>query len=91
MLELLGVFAFTITARKVGLYWRNGGVHWPTVIAQVTGMAAALMWINAAFAFPSYVGPISNNFPGLTRGDLSWALGMIVGAGVYWALAWHGV
>ena len=83
--------ALSLLSPRNGLYWRNGGVHWPAVIAQLAGMAAALMWINAAFAFPSYVGPISNHFPGLPRGDFSWALGMIVGAGVYWALAWHGV
>jgi len=70
-----------------GLYWRNGGIHWPAVIAQVVGMAAALMWINAAFDVPSYTGPISNHFPGLHGGDFSWALGIVVGAGFYWALA----
>jgi len=77
----------SLQSPRSGLYWRKGGVHWPAIIAQVTGMAAALMWINAAFAFPSYVGPISNHFPGLARGDFSWALGIVVGAGVYWALA----
>jgi len=50
-------------------------------------MVAALMWINAAFDFPSYTGPISNHFAGLHGGDFSWALGIVVGAGVYWALA----
>ncbi len=70
-----------------GLYWRNGGVHWPGVIAQVVGMVAALMWINAAFAEPPYTGPISNHFPGLAGGDFSWALGIVVGALVYWLLA----
>jgi NCS1 family nucleobase:cation symporter-1 len=70
-----------------GLYWRRGGIHWPGVIAQAVGMVAALMWINAAFDFPSYTGPISNHFPGLHGGDFSWALGIVVGAAVYWALA----
>ena len=50
-------------------------------------MVAALMWINAAFDFPSYTGPISSHFPGLHGGDFSWALGIVVGAGVYRALA----
>ncbi len=76
-----------LQARQGGLYWRNGGVHWPGVIAQVVGMVAALMWINAAFAQPPYTGPISNHFPGLAGGDFSWALGIVVGAGVYWLLA----
>ena len=74
-----------------GLYWRNGGIHWPAVIAQIAGMVAALMWINAAFAWPSYVGPLSNHFPGLAGGDFSWAIGIVAGAGVYWALARRGV
>jgi len=50
-------------------------------------MVAALMWINAEFAYPSYTGPISDHFPGLHGGDFSWAIGIVVGAGVYWALA----
>ena len=49
-------------------------------------MIGALMWINADFAVPSYVGPISNHFPGLAGGDFSWALGMVVASLVYWAL-----
>ena len=54
-------------------------------------MVAALMWINAAFAKPSYTGPISNHFPGLAGGDFSWAIGIVVGALLYWALAARGV
>ena len=77
----------SLQSARGGLYWRNAGVHWPAVIAQVVGMVAALMWINAAFDFPSYTGPISNHFPGLHGGDFSWALGIVVGACAYWALA----
>jgi len=77
----------SLQSARGGLYWRNGGIHWPAVIAQVVGMVAALMWINAAFDFPSYTGPISNHFPGLHGGDFSWALGIVVGAALYWALA----
>jgi len=77
----------SLQSARGGLYWRNGGIHWPAVIAQAVGMVAALMWINAAFDFPSYTGPISNHFPGLHGGDFSWALGIVVGVGVYWALA----
>ena len=79
--------ALSLRSERGGLYWRNGGIHWPAIIAQVLGMVAALMWIDADFAFPSYVGPISNHFPGLAGGDFSWAIGIAVGAGVYWALA----
>jgi purine-cytosine permease-like protein len=79
--------ALSLVRARGGLYWRNGGIHWPAVIAQVVGMVAALMWINAAFDVPAYTGPISNHFPGLAGGDFSWALGIVVGAGLYWALA----
>jgi purine-cytosine permease-like protein len=83
--------SLSLRSARGGLYWRNGGIHWPAVIAQVVGMVAALMWLNAAFAFPAYTGPISNHFPGLAGGDFSWAIGIIVGALVYWALAARGV
>ena len=36
---------------------------------------------------PPYTGPISNHFPGLVGGDFSWAIGIVVGALVYWVLA----
>ncbi len=81
----------SLAAKRGGLYWRNGGIHWPAIIAQVLGMVAALMWINAGFAVPSYIGPISNHFPGLQGGDLSWAIGIVVGGGVYYLLARRGV
>jgi NCS1 family nucleobase:cation symporter-1 len=79
--------SLSLRSARDGLYWRNGGIHWSAVIAQVVGMVAALMWINAAFAFPAYTGPISNHFPGLAGGDFSWAIGIVVGSLVYWALA----
>ena len=81
----------SLWSARDGLYWRNGGIHWPAVIAQVVGMVAALMWINAGTAYPAYTGPISNHFPGLVGGDFSWAIGMVVGALLYWALAARGV
>jgi len=74
-----------------GLYWRHGGFHWPALVAQAAGMVAALLWINAASDYPAYTGPISNHFPGLNGGDFSWALGIVVGGGVYWVLARRGV
>ncbi len=81
----------SLRSARDGLYWRNGGIHWPAVIAQVAGMVAALLWINAATAFPAYTGPISNHFPGLTGGDFSWAIGIAVGSLLYWALSARGV
>jgi len=79
--------ALSLRSARDGLYWRNGGIHWPAIVAQLLGMGAALMWINAEFAFPSYTGPLSNHFPGLHGGDFSWAIGIVVGALVYWVLA----
>jgi nucleobase:cation symporter-1, NCS1 family len=83
----------SLAASRGGLYWRHGGVHWPGVIAQVAGMVAAMMWINAESAPKAiaYTGPISNHFPGLAGGDFSWAIGIVVGALVYWVLAARGV
>src|SRR6516225_6799989 len=83
--------SLSLRSARDGLYWRNGGIHWPAVIAQLVGMVASLMWINAAFAKPSYVGLLSNHFPGLAGGDFSWAIGIIVGALVYWVLGARGV
>jgi NCS1 family nucleobase:cation symporter-1 len=76
--------ASALAAERGGLYWRSGGIHWPGVIAQVVGMVAAVMWIDGAYDYPSYVGPISSRLGG---SDFSWGLGLIVGALVYWLLA----
>jgi len=81
----------SLATPRGGLYWRNGGIHWPGVIAQALGMVAALMWINADFAVPSYVGPISNHVPGLQGSDFSWAVGILVGGVTYFLLARRGV
>jgi NCS1 nucleoside transporter family len=76
--------AASLAADRGGLYWRSGGIHWPAIIAQVAGMVAAMLWVDAAFDFPSYIGPISSRLGG---SDFSWGMGMIVGALVYWLLA----
>jgi nucleobase:cation symporter-1, NCS1 family len=83
--------SLSLRSARDGIYWRNGGIHWPAVIAQVVGMVAALMWINAGTAYPAYIGPISNHFPGLHGGDFSWAIGIAVGALAYWLLAGRSV
>jgi nucleobase:cation symporter-1, NCS1 family len=83
--------SLSLRSARDGLYWRSGGIHWPAVIAQVVGMVATLLWINASTAFPAYTGPISNHFPGLAGGDFSWALGIVVGSLLYWALSARGV
>jgi nucleobase:cation symporter-1, NCS1 family len=73
-----------LAAGRDGLYWRTGGIHWPAVVAQAVGMVAALMWIDAPTAYPSYVGPISSHTDG---SDFSWLIGIAIGAGLYWLLA----
>jgi NCS1 family nucleobase:cation symporter-1 len=85
--------ALSLRSARDGIYWRNGGIHWPAVIALLVGGFASLEWLNAYFAVPSFTGYISNHFPGLsatapgTGGDFSWAIGIVVGALVYWLLA----
>ena len=74
----------SLAKERGGLYWRNGGFHWPAVIAQLLGMAAAMMWTDALYYVPSYVGPISSRTSG---SDLSWLIGIVVGGLVYWVLA----
>jgi hypothetical protein len=52
-----------------------------------------MLWLNASTApsWLAYTGLLSYHFPGLAGGDFSWALGIIVGAGVYWLLAHRSV
>ncbi len=67
-----------------GLYWYNGGVHWAAVVAQVAGMAAALLAINTTV----FVGPISSASGGA---DFSIFTGFGVAALIYWLMARKGV
>src|SRR5260370_40153108 len=83
--------SLSLRSARDGLYWRNGGIHWPAVIPQGVGMVAALMWINAGTAFPAYVGPLSNPFPGLAGGDISSAIGIGVAYLLYCALSGRSV
>jgi nucleobase:cation symporter-1, NCS1 family len=64
-----------------GRYYRNGGVHWPAVIAQVVGMVAAAFWLNA---YSPYVSPLSNHVDG---SDFSVFMGLFFGGITYWLLA----
>jgi NCS1 family nucleobase:cation symporter-1 len=63
-----------------GRYWRRSGFSTPALIAQAAGMIAALLWIDAT----AVVGPLSSATGGT---DFSVFAGLIVGGGVYWALA----
>jgi purine-cytosine permease-like protein len=64
-----------------GRYYRNGGVHWPAIIAQVVGMVAAALWLNA---YSPYVSPLSSRVGG---SDFSVFMGLFVGGVTYWLLA----
>ena len=71
-----------------GVYWRRGGVNWKALVALLLGGAAALMWIDALYYNPSYIGPFSSRTNGA---DLSWAIGIVVGAAVYAVLSFRSV
>jgi nucleobase:cation symporter-1, NCS1 family len=64
-----------------GRYFRNGGVFWPAIIAQVVGMVAAALWLNA---YSPYVSPLSSRVGG---SDFSVFMGLFFGGLVYWLLA----
>jgi nucleobase:cation symporter-1, NCS1 family len=64
-----------------GRYFRHGGVYWPALIAQVVGMVAAALWLNA---YSPYVSPLSSRVGG---SDFSVFMGLFFGGLVYWLLA----
>lgn len=64
-----------------GVYWRKDGVNLRAVAAQLLGMAACLLWLNA---YPVYQGPLSKAFGG---SDLNIFAGAVVAAGAYFILA----
>jgi nucleobase:cation symporter-1, NCS1 family len=68
-----------------GRYFRNGGVHWPAIIAQVVGGVAAFLWLNASSGGTlASVGPLSSRNNG---SDFSVFIGLAVGGVVYYVLA----
>jgi purine-cytosine permease-like protein len=67
-----------------GRYFRHGGVHWPAIVAQLLGMGAAALWLNA---YSPYVGPLASRIGGPFGSDFSVFIGLIVGGVVYLALA----
>jgi len=69
---------------KGGLYWRNGGIHWPAIIAQVVGMFASLMGLSQTF-FHGLVASHTGN------ADFSVFLGLGVGGLLYAVLAGRSV
>jgi NCS1 family nucleobase:cation symporter-1 len=70
-------------------YFRNDGVHWPAIIAQVVGGAAAYLWLNASSGGTlASTGPLSSRADG---SDFSVFIGLIVGGLIYWVLAGRAV
>ena len=69
---------------RSGRYYRNGGFHWPAIIAQVVGMVCAALWLNA---YSPYVGPLASRVGGPIGSDFSVFIGLIVGGAVYYVLA----
>ena len=67
-----------------GRYYRNGGVHWPAIIAQLAGMVCAALWLNV---HPHYVGPLASRNGGPLGSDFSVFIGLAVGGVVYYLLA----
>jgi nucleobase:cation symporter-1, NCS1 family len=67
-----------------GRYFRNGGFHWPAIIAQVVGMVAAAFWLNA---YSPYVGYFAARNGGPYGSDFSVFIGLFVGGVVYYLLA----
>jgi len=64
-----------------GRYYRNGGIHWPAIIAQAVGMVAAALWLNA---YSPYVSPLSSRIGG---SDFSVFAGLFFGGVTYYLLA----
>jgi purine-cytosine permease-like protein len=68
-----------------GLYYRNGGFHWPALVAQLLGMVTAALWLNA---YSPFVGPLASRVGANPPGsDFSVFIGLIVGGLVYGLLA----
>jgi purine-cytosine permease-like protein len=73
-----------VAAGARGRYWGWNGINLRGFAALLTGSAVCLLTLNA----PIFQGPISKELSGA---DLSWILGPLVAAGVYYALAGHAV
>ena len=43
------------------LYWRNGGVVWPAIIAQLVGMYAAFSGLSATFNLPRWLNELTDH------------------------------
>jgi purine-cytosine permease-like protein len=75
------------------LYYAQGGVFWPAIIAQVVGMYAAISALSTTFHMPRWLNPIvyaTRDSYGYGA-DFSVFLGIAVAGLLYLALAWKSV
>jgi len=74
------------------LYYRNGGIFWPAIIAQLAGMFAAASGLSVTphiyFTMPTWLNEVTAH---TTYADFSVYLGIGVGALVYLVLAFASV
>jgi NCS1 family nucleobase:cation symporter-1 len=66
---------------RAGIYFRDGGVNLPGLVAQLIGMCAAASWLNA---YPAWTSPLTNATGGA---DFSVFMGALFGGGIYYLLA----
>jgi nucleobase:cation symporter-1, NCS1 family len=69
-----------LLSARPGIYWRNGGIHIPGLVAQLIGMGAAASWLDTTV----WQGPLSSATNGA---DFSVFMGALFGGGAYWLLA----
>jgi nucleobase:cation symporter-1, NCS1 family len=78
-----------LNERSGSRYFRNGGVHWPAVIAQLAGGVCAYLWLNASSGGTlASIGPLSSRTSG---SDFSVFIGLAVGGVVYYLLGRNAV
>jgi purine-cytosine permease-like protein len=70
----------SLLSGRAGVYWRNGGIHVPGVVAQVIGMFAAASWLDTTV----WKGPLSSATNGA---DFSVFMGALFGGVAYYLLA----
>ncbi|MGH9043780.1 MAG: purine-cytosine permease family protein [Acidimicrobiales bacterium] len=79
-----------------GLYYRNGGVHWPAIVAQLFGMYAAISALSTTFTLPHWLNEVTlhtmsgPHFTGYGA-DFSVYMGMGVAGLVYLVVGWRSV